>query len=164
SLRLYHHAVIEARALLASVQSHPDVERAEIAGDIRRRMEIAGRIDIVAGCRRDPIAVAPAFTRVAAVQSATGEGASVDIQFVDGAHLRLHCVATEQFGLALWWATGNDVHVAEVARQLAVKGVSLEGAGLRDKRGAAIVVKDERAVYASAGLSFVEPELREGMG
>ena len=163
SLRLYHHAVIEARALLASVQSHPDVEHAEIAGDIRRRMEIAGRIDIVAGCRRDPIAVAQSFTRVAAVQSATGDGASVDIQFVDGAHLRLHCVATEQFGLALWWATGNDVHVAEVARQLAVNGVSLEGAGLRDKRGAAIVVKDEHAVYASAGLSFVEPELREGM-
>jgi len=41
------------------------------------------------------------------------------------------------------------VHVAEVARQLAVNGVSLEGAGLRDKRGAAIVVKDEHAVYAS---------------
>ncbi len=163
SLRLYHHAVVEARALLTSVQSHPDVERAEIAGDIRRRMEIAGRIDIVAGCRSDPIAVAQSFTRLAAVQSATGDGASVDIQFVDGAHLRLHCVATEQFGLALWWATGNDVHVAEVARQLAVNGVSLEGAGLRDKRGAAIVVKDEHAVYASARLSFVEPELREGM-
>lgn len=163
SLRLYHHAVVEARALLTSVQSHPDVERAEIAGDIRRRMEIAGRIDIVAGCRSDPIAVAQSFTRLAAVQSAAGDGASVDIQFVDGAHLRLHCVATEQFGLALWWATGNDVHVAEVARQLAVNGVSLEGAGLRDKRGAAIVVKDEHAVYASARLSFVEPELREGM-
>src|SRR4029079_4956285 len=79
SLRLYHHAVIEARALLASVQSHPDVERAKIAGDIRRRMEIAARIDIVAGCRRDPMAVAQSFTRVAAVQSATGDGASVDI-------------------------------------------------------------------------------------
>jgi DNA polymerase (family 10) len=129
--------MIEARALLASVANHPDVERAEIAGDLRRRMEIAGRIDIVAGCRLDPIAVAQSFTRVAAVQSATGDGASVDIQFVDGAHLRLHCVATEQFGLALWWATGNDVHVAEVARQLAANGVSLEGAGLRVEAGLA---------------------------
>ena len=163
SLRLYHHAMIEARALLASVRNHPEVERAEIAGDLRRRMEIAGRIDIVAGCRLDPIAVAQSFTRVAAVQSATGDGASVDIQFVDGAHLRLHCVAAEQFGLALWWATGNDVHVAEVARQLAENGVSLEGAGLRDKLGAAIAVNDEHSVYASAGLAFVEPELREGM-
>ena len=164
SLRLYHHAVIEARALLTSVRSHPDVERAEVAGDIRRRVETAGRIDIVAGCRNDPVAVAQSFTRVGAVQSATGEGASVDIQFVDGAHLRLHCVAAEQFGLALWWATGNDAHVAEVARQLATSGVSLEGSGLRDKRGRSIAVRDETAVYASAGLSFIEPELREGLG
>ena len=164
SLRLYHHAVIEARALLTSVRSHPDVERAEVAGDIRRRVETAGRIDIVAGCRNDPVAVAQSFTRVGAVQSATGEGASVDIQFVDGAHLRLHCVAAEQFGIALWWATGNDAHVAEVARQLATSGVSLEGGGLRDKRGGAIAVRDETAVYASAGLSFIEPELREGLG
>ena len=146
------------------MRSHPDVERAEIAGDIRRRMEIAGRIDIVAGCRNDPVAVAQSFTRIGAVQSATGDGASVDVQFVDGAHLRLHCVAAEQFGLALWWATGNDAHVAEVARQLATSGVSLEGGGLRDKRGGAIAVRDESAVYASAGLSFVEPELREGLG
>ena len=164
SLRLYHHAVIEARALLASVRSHPDVERAEVAGDIRRRVETAGRIDIVAGCHNDPVAVAQSFTRVGAVQSATGDGASVDIQFVDGAHLRLHCVAAEQFGLALWWATGNDAHVAEVARQLATSGVSLEGGGLRTKRGDSITVRDESAVYASAGLSFIEPELREGLG
>jgi DNA polymerase (family 10) len=164
SLRLYHHAMVEARALLASVRSHPDVERAEIAGDLRRRMEIAGRIDIVAGCRLDPIAVAQSFTRTAAVQSATGAGASVEIQFVDGAQLRLHCVGADQFGLALWWATGNDAHVAEVARHLATQGVSLEGSGLRDKHGASIAVSDEHAVYASAGLSFVEPELREGMG
>jgi len=164
SLRLYHHAVAEARALLAAVQSHPDVERAEIAGDIRRRVEVAGRIDIVAGCRHNPVAVAQSFTRVSGVESATGAGASVEIHFVDGAHLRLHCVAASQFGLALWWATGNDAHVAEVARQLAVSGISLDGAALRDGRGNAIAVSDERAVYASAGLAFVEPELREGLG
>ena len=164
SMRLYHHAVIEARGLLASVQSHPDVERAEIAGDIRRRVEVAGRIDIVAGCRENPVAVAQSFTRVPGVQSATGTGASVEIQFVDGAHLRLHCVAASQFGLALWWATGNDAHVAEVARQLAARGISLDGAALRDGSGKPIAVSDERAVYASAGLAFIEPELREGMG
>jgi DNA polymerase (family 10) len=164
SLRLYHHVAIEARALLASVESHPDVERAAIAGDLRRRLEVVGRIDIVAGCRRDPVAVAQSYTRVSGVQSATGTGASVEIHFVDGAHLRLHCVLDEQFGLALWWATGNDAHVAEVARRLAARGISLDGAALRDTRGNVISVDDERAVYESAGVSFVEPELREGLG
>src|SRR5437868_2365949 len=32
SLHLYHHALVEARHLFAAVASHPDVERAEIAG------------------------------------------------------------------------------------------------------------------------------------
>ena len=164
SLRLYHHAAIEAGHLLNSVASHPDVERAAIAGDIRRRVEVAGRIDIVAGCKRDPVGVAQSFTRLPGIRDASGTGASVEIHFVDGAHLRLHCVPADQFGLGLWWATGNDAHVAEVARELAGHGISLNGPALADANGRPIAASEERSVYASAGLAFVEPELREGMG
>src|SRR4051812_29979089 len=41
ALRLYHHAIVEAQHLLASVRSHPDIERAEIAGALRRKVEVA---------------------------------------------------------------------------------------------------------------------------
>jgi DNA polymerase (family 10) len=164
TLRLYHHAVVEARRLLESVASHPDVERCEIAGDIRRHTEVAARIDIVAACRTNPVAVAQSFTRIPGVERSEGEGGSVAIHFVDGAHLQLHCVKPEQFGLALWWATGNEAHVAEVVQGLSRRGVSLAGAGLADAKGRAVPTADERAIYTSAGLSFVEPELREGMG
>lgn len=164
SLRLYHHAIVEAKRLLEDVASHPDVERCELAGDIRRRVEVAGRIDIVAACRRDPVGVAQSFARLPGVQSAEGTGASVAIVFVDGAHLQLHCVGPDAFGLALWWATGNHAHVGEVVERLSSRGVSVAGAGLADSKGTAIPTTDERAIYASAGLVFVEPELREGMG
>jgi DNA polymerase (family 10) len=164
SLRLYHHAIVEARRLLESVAGHPEIERCELAGDLRRRAEVAGRIDIVAACKRDPIAVAQSFTRVPGVQSSEGTGASVAIHFVDGAHLQLHCVGNEQFGLALWWATGNQAHVGEVVQRLSSRGVSVAGSGLADAKGGTIATRDERAIYSSAGLAFVEPELREGMG
>jgi len=164
SLRLYHHAIVEARHLLDAVASHPDVEHCELAGDIRRRTEIIGRTDIVAACRRDPIAVAQSFTRLPGVQSSEGAGASVAIVFVDGAHLQLHCVDSDAFGLALWWATGNQAHVGEVVQRLSSRGVSVAGAGLADSKGESIPTTDERAIYTSAGLAFVEPELREGMG
>lgn len=164
SLRLYHHAIIEARRLADSVASHPDVERAEIAGDLRRHVEVAGRIDIVAACRTDPVAVAQSFTRIPGVERSEGAGASVAIHFVDGAHLQLHCVRSEQFGLALWWATGNETHVAEVVQAFSRRGVSLAGSGLADGKGNAIPTLDERPIYTSAGLIFVEPELREGLG
>jgi len=164
SLRLYHHAIVEARLLVDSVASHPDVERAQIAGDLRRHAEVAGKIDIVAACKTDPVAVAQSFTRIPGVERSEGGGASVAIHFVDGAHLQLHCVRPEQFGLALWWATGSDAHVAEVVQGLSKHGVALAGSGLADGKGNAIPTADERAIYASAGLTFIEPELREGLG
>jgi DNA polymerase (family 10) len=164
SLRLYHHAIAEARVLRETIASHPGVERCEIAGDLRRHTEVAARVDIVAACKTDPIAVAQSFTRLSGVARSEGTGASVSIHFVDGAHLQLHCVAPDQFGLAFWWATGSEAHVAEVVQGLSRHGVALAGSALADARGRSIQTTDERAIYTSAGLEFVEPVLREGLG
>jgi DNA polymerase (family 10) len=154
SSRLYQHAMIEANALLQAVRSHPDVERAELGGALRRRLEVADRVDIVASCTRDPVAVAQSFTRIAGVSKASGKGASVSIDFVDGVHLELHCVTPELFTAAWWRVTGNDDHVAEVASLLAGRQASL----------AARPFADEPEFYAAAGLDYIEPELREGLG
>ena len=47
---LFPQALAEAKRLLASVSAHPGVQRAEIAGSVRRRNEVARDIDIVAAC------------------------------------------------------------------------------------------------------------------
>jgi DNA polymerase (family X) len=154
SLRLYHHAIVEANNLLAAVRSNPDVERAELAGPLRRKMEVAGTVDIVAACRREPVKVAQSFARLPGIVKATGEGASVSVHFVDGAQLELHCVTPELFVSALWLATGNEEHVAQVSALLAKRGIELQ-----DER-----ITDEAAVYRLAGIAYVEPEMREGTG
>ena len=154
SSRLYQHAMIEANALLQAVRSHPDVERAELGGALRRRLAVAASVDIVASCTRDPVSVAQSFTRIADVRKASGQGASVSIDFVDGVHLELHCVTPELFTVAWWRVTGSDEHVAEVASLLAGRQASL----------AARSFADEQDFYAAAGLDYVEPELREGLG
>jgi DNA polymerase (family 10) len=154
SARLYQHAMVEANALLQAVRSHPDVQRAELGGALRRRLEIARSVDIVASCKRDPVGVAQSFTRTAGVTEASGTGASVSIGFADGVHLELHCVPPELFTVAWWRVTGSDEHVAEVASLLAGRQTSL----------AARPFTDEPEFYAAAGLDFIEPELREGLG
>ncbi|HEY4306272.1 MAG TPA: PHP domain-containing protein [Gemmatimonadaceae bacterium] len=154
STRLYQHAMVEANALLQAVRSHPDVERAELGGALRRRVEVAAGVDIVASCVRDPVAVAQSFTRVTGVARASGTGASVSIDFVDGGHLELHCVTPELFTVAWWRVTGNDEHVAQVASLLAGKQTSL----------AARPFADEHDFYGTAGLDYIGPELREGLG
>ena len=164
ALRLYHHAMVEAEHLLAAVRSHPAVEMAQIAGALRRRMEVAGTIDIVAACRGDPVAVAQSFTRVAGVRSAEGAGATVSIVYVDGARLTLRCVAPAHFAVAFWLATGSAEHVREVIAALAACGLSIDDDQLADSSGAVFPVRDEAALYRAARLAFVPPELREGTG
>ena len=163
AMRLYHHVVVDARQLLATVRSHPRVVRAEIAGAIRRRLETAAEIEIVAGCDGDPVEVAQSWTRVPGVRHAEGTGASVSIAFVDGTHLRLHCVRPMQFGAAWWLATGNTDHVRGVVERLAARGVTVAGDGF-SAAGKSLALNEEAALYDAAGMSFVEPELREGLG
>jgi DNA polymerase (family 10) len=147
-LRLYVHAIAEAQALLASIRAHPDVDAAEIAGSLRRQREVIGDVDIVASCRASPVAVAQSFTRVPGVRSATGAGATVTIRYVDGAKLDLQCVEPDDFAAAWWRATGTEEHVAAVRGRMRA-----------DQRAV-----DEAGIYADAGLPWIPPELREGLG
>jgi DNA polymerase (family 10) len=163
-LQLYHHARVEAQRLLASVTSHPDVVRAEVAGAIRRRAEVVSSIDIVAACAGNPTDVAQSFTRLSGVETAEGDGPFVSIRFVDGAELELHCVDPDRFAFTLWRATGTTAHVDAVRDALASNGVTIDDDRMRDGRGAVVAALDESAIYATASLAFVEPELREGLG
>jgi DNA polymerase (family 10) len=166
---LFPHALGEARRLLAAVSTHPDVEHAEIAGAIRRCLEVVRDVDIVAACRGDPARVATSFTRAGGVRDAVGAGgASVSITFVDGARFDLYCVAPKHFAVALWRATGNDAHIARVTDRLAARGLELDGDELRGTGAGGstsiVPVPDEASLYRAAGLTYVPPELREGMG
>ena len=162
--KLYSHAVVEANAILAAVRSHPSVVRAEIAGSIRRRREVVSDVDIVAACGRAPRDVAQEFTRIPGVRSASGEGATVGIRFVDGTRLDLYCVGPDDFAVALWRATGTPDHVARVADRLAARGLQNAGDVIRDRHGRRVMCPDESAVYAAAGLPHIPPELREDRG
>jgi DNA polymerase (family 10) len=63
-----------------------------------------------------------------------------------GFHIQLILVDIEDFYLEYFKLTGNQTHVDDVLK--------LAGTG---------PFKDEHEIYAKAGLSFIEPELREGL-
>jgi DNA polymerase (family 10) len=163
--KLYVRAVPEARALLATVRAHPDVTMAEVAGSVRRLRETVRDIDIVAACRRDPVAVARSFARTPGVRDVRAdEPASPSITFVDGTRLDLYCVAAAAFVVALWRATGSTEHVSEVAARLGERGFTLDGNNILTERGTIETVSDESDIYALAGLALVPSEMREGLG
>lgn len=163
-LRLYVHAAAEARALLEAVRAHPQVVRAELAGSLRRLREVAGDVDIVAACSGAPETVAQSFTRLPGLRGASGNGASVRLDFLDGLALDLCCCEPRRFGVALMRATGSVAHFAAVEAALDRHGLRLDGDALRDDRDSAIATPDEATAYAAAGMSWIPPELREGLG
>jgi DNA polymerase (family 10) len=146
TMKILPHAIPDANGFLAAVRSHPGVTRAEIAGAVRRSVEIVPHVDIVAACE-DPVEVAQSFTRIDGVSRSTGEGAAVTIHFADATRLDLRCVDPRDFALEWWRATGSDEHVRRV-EALLPRGFKLP--------------RDEPAIYAAAGLQYLEPELREG--
>ena len=161
---LHHRGVAQARALLAAVRAHPDIERAELAGSVRRHGETIGDTDIVAICR-DPRAVAASFANAPGVREVTdANSASPRLTYVDGARLDLHCVRNEDFAVALWRATGSEAHVREVSERLAARGYILQGDTIHDEGGEIVAVPDEVELYTLAGLAYVPPEMREAHG
>lgn len=165
-LVLYHQAILEAQGLLQSVRSHPDVVSAEIAGSLRRRREVVADVDIVAGCSGSPEVVAQSFTGVSGLHAATTSagGASVRLRFVTGTQLDLHCVTPEAFPFALFRATGSAEHVESVRQRFTARDLRIDGDRLLDGRGRELPFAGEAEVYRAAGLSWVPPELREGLG
>jgi DNA polymerase (family X) len=97
------------------------------------------------------------------VKQTKGTGTSVEILFVDGVTLRLHCALERDFGFALVVATGSIEHVAALAQRLLERGFSVGQCGL-EKNGKPVPTPDEETVYRSANLQFVDPAMREGRG
>jgi DNA polymerase (family 10) len=155
-------AIAEAIRIRATIAGHPDVVRAEIAGSVRRNVEVVNDIDIVAGCRRDPAAVAQSFANAPGVRRVARKDAdTTTITFVDGVCLDLCCVLDDRFALALWRMTGSERHVAAVEGHAKRHGFALGSESLCDKKGRIIALADEPALYDALGIPFIVPELRE---
>jgi len=165
-LERFPRAVVEAHLLLANVEKHPDVTRADVAGSIRRHNEVVADIDIVAECSTDPAQVAASFARSPGVKEARrGEDpGSVKIRFVDGTHLDMHCVTKMDYPVALWRATGSSAHVEEMTVLAQTKGFELDGNSLVRKGGKRVPLAMEDALFGALGLLPIPPEMREGMG
>jgi DNA polymerase (family X) len=162
---LYPRALAESEHMLAAVRAHPAVERAMLAGSLRRKNEIVRDIDVVASCTEPPERVAASFASAQGVREAEmrGDGAAT-MHFVDGRVLDLHCVTPERFGVAFWRATGSAQHEQDVRAHAASLGITIVGDELRDAKGARVAIRDEHALFEALGLAYIEPELREGRG
>ncbi|HEY0672311.1 MAG TPA: helix-hairpin-helix domain-containing protein, partial [Longimicrobiales bacterium] len=142
-----------APRLLGFVQALPGVMDAEIAGELRRRMETVDGIDIVAAvnaaAREQTLDL---FTQLPGTMEAgrTGEDRAF-AGLSDGFQLRLRCVEPAAYAVALLEETGSSEHVTALRAWAERRGKELN-----ELRAA-----DEQALYEALDLQFVPAELRE---
>jgi len=128
------------------------VRRAEAVGDYRRRVDVIEELAFIVDTDNFA-AVVSTLERYGGrtpLLSATRDTACYALS--SGLVLRIHTASKENWGLALVLCTGSKAHLRKLA---AVTGslTPVESKG---------PFNTEEALYAEFGLSFIEPELREG--
>ncbi|MDH3626897.1 MAG: DNA polymerase/3'-5' exonuclease PolX [Acidobacteriota bacterium] len=155
----------EAERLLALVTPLPGVERAEVAGSVRRRVETSKDIDVlVAAADAEPVMAV--FAEDDAVEEVIGRGPTkCSVRLKSGPTADLRVVGRSSYACALNYFTGSKAHNVALRARAQASGMRLnEYALTRQSDGEELPVADEAALYGHLGLDYVEPELRENLG
>lgn len=156
-----------AEALLERVRDLPGVQRAEIAGSLRRGKETIGDIDLLCEAANGA-EVVEAFTRfedVGRILAAGGTKGSVTVALEDGRELQidLRVVSKESYGAALQYFTGSKEHNVRLRERAVKRKLRLNEYGLYDGERQ-IAGLQEEDIYKQLDAAFVAPELREDRG
>ncbi len=160
-----------AEVILNRLLDMPQVERGEMAGSIRRARPTIGDVDLLVASD-DPAPIMQAFVDMPEVEQVLGHGETKSsVLLKSGLQVDLRVLARERFGTALQYFTGSQHHnirVREIALEAgyslnenALTPVDENGELLHDK---AVLCETEQQVYATIGLPYIPPELRENRG
>lgn len=160
---LFDVSLREAERLRDYLALDTSVQRIEIAGSLRRRKELIKDIDIVASST-NPERLMSRFVEATGVTSITGHGDTKSSVILDsGIAADLLVVTDEQFPYALHHFTGSKDHNVAMRQRAKDRGLKMNEYGLF-REDTIVPCKDEAAIFASLGLPFIAPELREDMG
>lgn len=159
---LLHHALRQGETFRRAVLGISGVAAAEIAGSVRRRLELVRDVDLAVAATIAPADVSGRIAALAGVRDVVGQGdATFAVHFDDGMAAKLYVGPPAQFGHLLVRTTGNRAHLDALVRVASARGLALDERGL-SRDGALLPCPDEATLYSALGLAFVAPELREG--
>ncbi len=152
-----------AEPLVGYLKTAEGVSQVQVAGSYRRCRETVGDLDILVIARqgRRVIEHFIAYDEVETVLSSGTTRASVILH--SGLQVDLRVVTKTSYGAALYYFTGSRSHNIAVRRIARRKGLKINEYGVFRGRKR-VAGKTEEAVFASIGLPFIPPELRENRG
>ncbi|MGQ9768986.1 MAG: DNA polymerase/3'-5' exonuclease PolX [Thermogutta sp.] len=155
----------EADQIVQSLQEHlqdtAGLRRLEPAGSYRRGKDTVGDLDLLA-LADDPTLVMDRLAGFRGVKSILARGdTKMSIVLQNGVQVDLRVVPAESFGAALQYFTGSKEHNVILRGMAKDRGLKVNEYGVF--RGEERLAGAEEAdVYATLGLPWFPPELREG--
>lgn len=152
-----------AERIVLAVKAFDSVERAEMAGSLRRMRETIGDIDILASSS-DPEEAIRSFTTMPQVKRVLAAGTTKASVIVEGnQQIDLRVVGEESFGAALLYFTGSKAHNVKLRDIAKGQGLKINEYGVfRGKRK--MGGREEADIYKAVDLVWIPPELREDRG
>jgi DNA polymerase (family 10) len=153
-----------AERLLDALRECPAVRQANAAGSLRRRRPTVGDLDLLASSD-DSRAVTDYFVNLPEVGQVQvhGDTKATVISHV-GVQVDLYVLPSDQYGSLLQHFTGSKQHNIEFRELALAKGLSFSEHGFKRSDGTLITCETEAEVYATVGLAWIPPELREAHG
>ena len=155
----------KARALAADLMGYfegcPGLERADVAGSVRRWKPQVADVNLIAAAG-DPEGAIGCFCGIPLISSVRGRGrgrARAATRY--RVEATLEAVGADDYGLKLLYATGSARHLEDLARYAEARGVRLSPEGYYEK-GERKKFPTEECLYGALGLEYIPPELREG--
>jgi len=152
-----------AEPLVAWIREIDGVDRAEIAGNHRRRKETVGDLDILAA-GEDGGAIIDRFTEYDEVEEVVSKGKTRStVRLRSGLNVDLRVIPEASWGAAMHYFTGSKAHNIEGRRRAQDRDLKLNEYGIFDgeKR---VAGASEEEVYDAIGLPLIPPVLRENRG
>ena len=152
-----------AENFIERIRGIEPIERAEIAGSLRRRRETIGDLDVLIQSKNAALALQE-ITRLPIVKQVLGVGDTKATVIIEGGiQVDVRAVPVESFGAALQYFTGSkqhNIHLRTLAQKAGLK-VNEYGVFQGERRFGG---EEESDVYRLINMPIMPPELREDRG
>jgi DNA polymerase (family X) len=165
SRTLLPRALEVGQALACGLSERVPGAQVLVAGSARRMADSVKDLDLVA-VTAEPEALANSLGELELLESASVSGpAGARARTHAGLRVDLRIAAPEQLGNLLQHFTGSGAHNASLREAAVRRGLHVSEYGvLDDANGRTRTSTREEDLYASLGLAYIEPELREDRG
>jgi DNA polymerase (family X) len=160
---LCHEAMPVARQMLESLTAAEMAVRVALVGSLRRRQEVVERIDLLASTSQSDRLQAAITEWPLVGEVLNSEPSHLSLRLRGGVKADVHLVDEATFPFALHALTGNQAYLAAMQAHARQRGYILDDDGLR-RGDEQVACHEEEAIFSALGLSYIPPELREGLG